>query len=99
MPVVREVRPRTLISWIGMRSVVAADAELLEGANDRIQLAALERRYRRLQSERLMRAGVTLADPERFDLRGRAEVGRDIFIDVNVVLIGEVVLGDDLDTY
>ena len=75
-------------------SVLAADAERLEGANDRIQLAALERRYQRLQAEALMQAGVTLADPQRFDQRGAVQAGRDVTIDVNVVLEGEITLGD-----
>ena len=42
----------------------------------------------------LMRAGVTLADPLRFDQRGELIVGRDVFIDVNVVFEGQVQLGD-----
>ena len=66
----------------------------LEGANDRIQLAELERRYRMKKSTGLMRAGVQLADPQRIDIRGRVEAGSDVFIDVNVVLEGEVSLGD-----
>ena len=34
------------------------------------------------------------ADPARFDLRGRVQAGRDVEIDVDVVLEGEVELGD-----
>ena len=64
------------------------------GVNDRVQLAALERTFQRQQAEALMRAGTTLADPARFDLRGHIEAGRDCFIDVNVVVEGEVVLGE-----
>ena len=73
---------------------VLADAWAVTGVNDRIQLAALERRFQRMQAERLMAAGVTLADPERLDIRGEVRAGKDCFIDVNVVLGGEVVLGD-----
>ena len=68
----------------------------LEGANDRIQLAELERRYRMKKSTELMRAGVQLADPQRIDIRGRVETGSDVFIDVNVVLEGDISLGDDV---
>jgi bifunctional UDP-N-acetylglucosamine pyrophosphorylase/glucosamine-1-phosphate N-acetyltransferase len=64
------------------------------GVNDRVQLAELERHYQRGQAERLMRAGVTLLDPARFDLRGELETGRDVVIDVNVVLEGRVRLGN-----
>ena len=75
----------------GVKAPVPAD---LEGANDRIQLAALERRYRMKMSTELMRAGVQLADPERIDIRGKVEAGSDVYIDVNVILEGNIVLGD-----
>ncbi|RMG29754.1 MAG: UDP-N-acetylglucosamine diphosphorylase/glucosamine-1-phosphate N-acetyltransferase [Gammaproteobacteria bacterium] len=71
-----------------------APPEEVLGVNDRGQLAALERRYQRRQAEALLRAGITLRDPSRFDLRGRLEAGRDVEIDVGVVLEGEVRLGD-----
>ena len=47
-----------------------------------------------LQAELLMLQGVTLRDPERFDLRGELEVGQDVIIDVNVVIEGKVTLGN-----
>ncbi len=64
------------------------------GVNDRVQLAALERHYQQRQAEALMRQGVTLRDPARFDLRGSLEAGRDVEIDVDVVLEGEVRIGE-----
>ncbi|MFO7287445.1 MAG: bifunctional UDP-N-acetylglucosamine diphosphorylase/glucosamine-1-phosphate N-acetyltransferase GlmU [Gammaproteobacteria bacterium] len=64
------------------------------GINDKAQLAAAERAYQRLQAERLMAQGVTIADPSRIDIRGTVEAGRDVFLDVGVVLEGRVVLGD-----
>jgi len=64
------------------------------GVNTRVQLAELERGYQRAQAERLMLIGATLADPERLDVRGEVSVGRDVYIDVNVVLEGRVVIGD-----
>ncbi len=64
------------------------------GINDRLQLAVLERHYQRRQAEGLMRGGVTLLDPGRFDLRGELMAGHDVVIDVNVVLEGRVRLGD-----
>lgn len=64
------------------------------GVNDRVQLAELERVYQRRQAERLMRDGVTFTDPARFDLRGRLACGRDIVIDANVIIEGEVHIGD-----
>ena len=76
--------------------VIAPESLDLEGANDRIQLAELERRYRMKTSRQLMREGVQLADPERIDIRGRVEAGSDVYIDVNVILEGDVSLGDNV---
>ena len=73
-----------------------ADAMEVQGANDRIQLAELERHYQLRAARRLMAQGVTLRDPARFDLRGEVSVGRDVLIDVNVVLEGRVVIEDDV---
>src|SRR5690606_16052080 len=39
-------------------------------------------------------AGVTLADPARFDLRGELLCGRDVFIDVGCIFEGRVELAD-----
>jgi bifunctional UDP-N-acetylglucosamine pyrophosphorylase/glucosamine-1-phosphate N-acetyltransferase len=66
------------------------------GANDRMQLAQLERYYQQRAARGLMAQGVTLLDPARFDLRGEATVGRDVLIDVNVILEGKVVIEDDV---
>ncbi|MGQ0656919.1 MAG: bifunctional UDP-N-acetylglucosamine diphosphorylase/glucosamine-1-phosphate N-acetyltransferase GlmU [Chromatiales bacterium] len=63
------------------------------GVNDRAQLAELERYYQLVQAQHLMKQGVTIADPARFDLRGELEIGQDVFIDVNVVLEGRVRIG------
>lgn len=64
------------------------------GVNDRAQLARLERRCQQRHAERLMAAGVTLADPARFDCRGELTAGRDVFIDIDCVFEGRVQLGD-----
>jgi len=71
----------------------AGEAEVL-GVNDRLQLAQLEAALRHARANELMRAGVTLVDPARCDLRGELVAGRDAFIDVNVVFEGRVLLGD-----
>ncbi|VXB44652.1 fused N-acetyl glucosamine-1-phosphate uridyltransferase; glucosamine-1-phosphate acetyl transferase [Pseudomonas sp. 8BK] len=72
----------------------AADEMEVLGANDRIQLAQLERHYQYRAARRLMVQGVTLIDPARFDLRGAVTVGRDVSIDINVILEGQVVIED-----
>ena len=72
-----------------------ADSELeVLGVNDRVQLNQLEREYQRRQAEQLMRAGVTLADSNRLDVRGTLSCGQDVSIDVNVVFEGQVNLGE-----
>jgi bifunctional UDP-N-acetylglucosamine pyrophosphorylase / glucosamine-1-phosphate N-acetyltransferase len=64
------------------------------GVNDKVQLAELEAALRAERAKALMLEGVTLADPTRIDIRGEVKVGRDVFIDVNVVMVGKVELGD-----
>ena len=73
---------------------VRAGAEESLGVNDRAQLAQLERIYQRREASRLMAEGVTLVDPARIDVRGSLRAGRDCVIDVNVVLEGDVSLGE-----
>ena len=74
---------------------VKTDSETeVSGINSPAQLAALERRYQRQQAEALMEAGVRLADPARFDLRGELVCGRDVEIDVGCIFEGQVSLGD-----
>ncbi|WP_404400824.1 bifunctional UDP-N-acetylglucosamine diphosphorylase/glucosamine-1-phosphate N-acetyltransferase GlmU [Idiomarina seosinensis] len=66
----------------------------VEGANNRQQLASLERAFQWRMAEQVMTAGATLVDPARFDCRGQLQVGEDVVIDVNVVFEGNVQLGD-----
>lgn len=70
-----------------------SETEVL-GVNSPLQLAELERRFQRAQAEALMDAGVRLADPARFDLRGTLACGQDVEIDVNCVFEGRVTLAD-----
>lgn len=79
---------------VEVRTVEALDAQAVEGVNDRQQLARAERFYQKQQADQLMRAGVQFADPSRFDLRGTLSTGRDVFIDVGVVIEGQVNLAD-----
>jgi bifunctional UDP-N-acetylglucosamine pyrophosphorylase / glucosamine-1-phosphate N-acetyltransferase len=68
----------------------------IAGVNDKIQLAALERSVQRAEAEKLLSAGVTLADPARVDVRGALSFGSDVFIDVGCVFEGSVTLGDNV---
>jgi bifunctional UDP-N-acetylglucosamine pyrophosphorylase/glucosamine-1-phosphate N-acetyltransferase len=64
------------------------------GVNSKTELAGLERNFQLGQAHKLLEAGVTLADPARFDLRGELACGRDVSIDVNCIFEGKVTLGD-----
>ena len=79
---------------VPVRGIRAPSFEDFAGVNDRVQLAAAERRYQRRCADALMRSGVTFRDPGRFDLRGTLSAGPDCSIDVNSVFEGEVVLGE-----
>ncbi|HFC92634.1 MAG TPA: UDP-N-acetylglucosamine diphosphorylase/glucosamine-1-phosphate N-acetyltransferase [Leucothrix mucor] len=68
----------------------------VQGVNDRTQQAQLEREYQKEQANKLMLAGVSLADPARIDIRGKLHVGKDVFIDVNTIFTGEVTLGNNV---
>ncbi|KGQ70580.1 bifunctional N-acetylglucosamine-1-phosphate uridyltransferase/glucosamine-1-phosphate acetyltransferase [Chelonobacter oris] len=75
-------------------AVPAADRMEVEGANNRLQMAQLERYYQQQQAKKILLAGVMLVDPARFDLRGELSHGKDVEIDVNVIIEGQVALGD-----
>lgn len=79
---------------VAVEAVRCADPLEVQGINDRVQLAAAERALQRRRAAELLAAGVTLADPERVDVRGTLSVGRDVFIDVGAVFEGAVELGD-----
>jgi bifunctional UDP-N-acetylglucosamine pyrophosphorylase / glucosamine-1-phosphate N-acetyltransferase len=77
-----------------VEAVIAETAEEALGVNDKLQLAEVEAAHRRERAAELMRAGVTVVDPARLDVRGDVLCGRDVLIDVNVILAGKVRLGD-----
>ena len=79
---------------LSVRTVPPEAIEEVLGVNDRVQLAALERFQQRRLADALMLDGASLADPARIDIRGDVRTGNDVFIDVNVVFEGDVVLGD-----
>ena len=80
--------------------VASVEPELgfeVEGVNDRVQLAALEREFQNFQAKQLMQQGVHLIDPTRFDLRGNLIAGKDVRIDINVIIEGYCELGDGVE--
>jgi bifunctional UDP-N-acetylglucosamine pyrophosphorylase/glucosamine-1-phosphate N-acetyltransferase len=79
---------------VAVEAVVAASATEVLGVNDKLQLAEVEAARRRDRAADLMRAGVTIIDPARVDIRGEVQCGRDVVLDINVILEGKVRLGD-----
>ncbi|MCU7799209.1 MAG: bifunctional UDP-N-acetylglucosamine diphosphorylase/glucosamine-1-phosphate N-acetyltransferase GlmU [gamma proteobacterium symbiont of Lucinoma myriamae] len=79
-----------------VQSCIVDDNKEIEGINNKIQLAELEREYQKRQAYRLMKEGVTLRDPSRFDLRGTIEVGHDVIIDINVIIEGHCKIGSNV---
>ena len=76
------------------RAAPCLEAGEAEGANDAWQLSQLERRFQQRQARKLALQGVRFADPTRFDLRGSLACGADVDIDVDVIVEGEVTLGE-----
>jgi len=68
----------------------------VEGANNRVQLASLERAYQARMAEELMIAGASLRDPARIDIRGSLIIGSEVSIDINCIFEGNVELGNDV---
>jgi len=66
------------------------------GVNSKTQLAQLERMYQRELAKQLLERGVTIADPERIDVRGELICGRDVDIDIGCVFEGTVALGNNV---
>ncbi|WP_131782206.1 bifunctional UDP-N-acetylglucosamine diphosphorylase/glucosamine-1-phosphate N-acetyltransferase GlmU [Legionella gresilensis] len=78
-----------------INSFTTEDNLEIQGVNTRLQLQQMERAWQQRQAEQLLLSGVMIADANRIDIRGKLICGRDVFIDVNCVFIGEVILGDD----
>jgi bifunctional UDP-N-acetylglucosamine pyrophosphorylase/glucosamine-1-phosphate N-acetyltransferase len=77
-------------------SVECADPVEAAGANNPLQLTELEAAYRQRAAHALLAEGVRLVDPARIDVRGMVDAGRDVELDIDVILEGHVVLGDDV---
>ncbi len=81
---------------IQIKTISPGSVMEVKGINDRAQLSELERYYQLIQAHHLMKNGVTLIDPARFDLRGDLMTGEDVEIDVNVIIDGSVSIGKNV---
>ena len=79
---------------VTIQTVSAASEIEITGVNNRRQQASLERSFQAYQAEKLLDAGMSLADPARFDLRGEIKHGSDCRIDINCIFEGQIKLGD-----
>ncbi len=80
-----------------VNSYIVEDSKQIEGINNKLQLAELEREYQRIQADKLMTKGATLRDPARFDLRGQVKTGQDVVIDINVIIEGDCSIGNNVN--
>ncbi|MCG7656150.1 bifunctional UDP-N-acetylglucosamine diphosphorylase/glucosamine-1-phosphate N-acetyltransferase GlmU [Wielerella bovis] len=81
---------------IAVHPLAVRASYLAAGVNNKVQLAELERIYQNNRADELLKQGVTLRDPARFDVRGSLKCGQDVVIDVNCVFSGSVELADDV---
>jgi bifunctional UDP-N-acetylglucosamine pyrophosphorylase/glucosamine-1-phosphate N-acetyltransferase len=79
-----------------VHGIKAAGQDEVMGINDKKQLAEAERALQLKRVEALMAEGVGFADPARVDIRGSLTCGQDVFIDVNAIFEGDVILGDNV---
>ena len=75
-------------------SLQTHDENEVQGVNNRLQLADLERSYQIRMARQLALQGVTVRDPARLDIRGPLLIGRDVCLDVNIILEGNNRIGD-----
>jgi len=86
-----------ILSSKGVRiNCIQANPNEVVGANNKHELHELESILRTMKSELLLDQGITLMDATRVDLRGQVKAGKDCSIDVNVMLEGSIILGENV---
>ena len=76
---------------------IQAETELeIMGVNSKLELAKLERMQQQQLAFDLLRQGLSISDPARFDLRGRLDFGEDCHVDVNTVIEGDCEFGNNV---
>jgi bifunctional UDP-N-acetylglucosamine pyrophosphorylase/glucosamine-1-phosphate N-acetyltransferase len=77
-------------------STCVSSNEEVQGANNKKELEKLESIYRSMKTEDLFNQGITIVDAKRLDIRGEVKAGKDCLIDVNVILEGDIKLGNNV---
>ncbi|MDC0905480.1 bifunctional UDP-N-acetylglucosamine diphosphorylase/glucosamine-1-phosphate N-acetyltransferase GlmU [Gammaproteobacteria bacterium] len=86
-----------ILSLKGVKiNCIQANPDEVVGANNKQELHQLESILRNMKSEQLLDQGITLMDASRVDLRGEVSAGKDCSIDVNVILEGKIILGENV---
>ena len=80
--------------YCAISAMVIENENEVQGVNDKVQLAGLERQFQMNNAEQLLKAGVLLRDPSRIDIRGEIKTGSDVEIDINAIFEGSVILGN-----
>jgi len=70
------------------------DPSEVQGVNSQSDRCHIERAFQAQLAQRLLDAGVQLADPARIDIRGSLQCAQDVQIDVGCVFEGTVVLSE-----
>lgn len=91
-----DIIAKAVAASIPITTETVEDVHEILGVNDQCQLAELERHYQYGLAKKLLREGARLADPKRLDIRGEVTIGKDVFIDVNVILEGNVHFSDEV---
>jgi len=91
---ITEIIHHAVASQLPVASLEVNDHMEILGVNDRLQLQQLERILQKQLAKDLMLKGVYIADQNRIDIRGELKCGKDVFIDVNTIFSGNVVIGD-----
>jgi bifunctional UDP-N-acetylglucosamine pyrophosphorylase/glucosamine-1-phosphate N-acetyltransferase len=90
-----DILAKALADGIQVITIQPESPEEILGVNDKAQLAQLERIWQLNNAEKLMQSGLVLRDPARFDLRGTLHFGRDVVCDINVIIAGDVSIGNN----
>ncbi|MEQ1767126.1 MAG: bifunctional UDP-N-acetylglucosamine diphosphorylase/glucosamine-1-phosphate N-acetyltransferase GlmU [Methylotenera sp.] len=85
-----------VLDKVNVVAEITADEWSVTGINAKADLAKIERIYQSRIANQLLQQGVTLKDPARIEVRGVLECGRDVEIDVNCIIEGNVTLGDNV---
>ncbi|AGC03301.1 bifunctional protein glmU [Candidatus Blochmanniella chromaiodes str. 640] len=81
-------------SGYSIHTMCPDDTFEIMGVNSKSDFVNLDKQYQQRQVQCLLSSGLMIIDPNRFDLRGTLVHGKDVYIDINVIIEGHVSLGN-----